>query len=28
MDVAFFRGTVDGETVWLFVWVNDILVAA
>jgi len=27
VDVALFRGTVDGETVWLLVWVNDILVA-
>jgi hypothetical protein len=27
-DVALFRGTVDGETVWLLVWVDDILVAA
>jgi hypothetical protein len=27
-DVTFFRGTVDGEIVWLLVWVDDILVAA
>jgi hypothetical protein len=27
-DAALFRGTVDGETVWLLVWVDDILVAA
>ncbi len=27
-NAALFRGTVDGETVWLLVWVNDILVAA
>jgi hypothetical protein len=27
-DVALFRGTVDSETVWLLVWVDDILVAA
>jgi hypothetical protein len=27
-DVALFRSTVDGETVWLLVWVDDILVAA
>jgi len=28
VDAALFRGTVDGETVWLLVWVDDILVAA
>ncbi len=27
-DVAFFRGTVDGGTIWLLVWVDDILVVA
>ncbi len=27
-DAALFQGTVDGETVWLLVWVDDILVAA
>jgi hypothetical protein len=27
-NVALFRGTMDGETVWLLVWVDDILVAA
>jgi ATP-binding cassette subfamily B (MDR/TAP) protein 1 len=27
-DVALFRGIMDGETVWLLVWVDDILVAA
>ncbi len=27
-DTALFRGTVDGETIWLLVWVDDILVAA
>jgi len=27
-DVALFQGTVDGETFWLLVWVDDILVAA
>jgi len=27
-DAALFRGIVDGETVWLLVWVDDILVAA
>jgi hypothetical protein len=27
-DAALFRGTVDGETIWLLVWVDDILVAA
>jgi hypothetical protein len=27
-DAALFRGTMDGETIWLLVWVNDILVAA
>ena len=26
-DAALFRGTVDGEIVWLLVWVDDILVA-
>jgi hypothetical protein len=27
-DAALFRSTVDGETIWLLVWVDDILVAA
>ncbi len=27
-DAALFRGTVDSETVWLLVWVDDILVGA
>ncbi len=27
-DAAFFRGTVDDETIWLLVWVDDILVVA
>jgi hypothetical protein len=27
VDAALFRGIVDGEIVWLLVWVNDILVA-
>jgi hypothetical protein len=27
-DATLFRGTMDGETVWLLVWVDDILVAA
>ncbi len=28
MDATLFRGTVDDETVWLLVWVDDILVVA
>ncbi len=27
-DAALFQSTVDGETIWLLVWVDDILVAA
>jgi hypothetical protein len=27
-NVALFRSTVDDETIWLLVWVDDILVAA
>jgi histone deacetylase 1/2 len=27
VDATLFRGTVDGETIWLLVWVDDILVA-
>jgi len=26
-DAALFRNTMDGETIWLLVWVDDILVA-
>jgi hypothetical protein len=28
VDAALFRGIVDDETIWLLVWVNDILVVA